>query len=29
MSYVRAKKLIKNDIALYSCHLPLDAHREV
>lgn len=27
--YERAKKLIKNDIALYSCHLPLDAHREV
>ncbi|NVP17529.1 Nif3-like dinuclear metal center hexameric protein [Candidatus Gracilibacteria bacterium] len=27
--YERAKKLIKNNISLYSCHLPLDAHREV
>ncbi len=27
--YSRAKKLIKNDISLYSCHLPLDAHPEV
>jgi dinuclear metal center YbgI/SA1388 family protein len=27
--YKRAEKLIKNDIALYSAHLPLDAHPEV
>ncbi len=27
--YERAKKLITNDIALYACHLPLDAHEEV
>lgn len=27
--YKRAEKLIKNDIALYSVHLPLDAHPEV
>lgn len=27
--YKRAEKLIKNDIALYSAHLPLDAHSEV
>lgn len=25
----RLTKLIKNDIALYGCHLPLDAHEEV
>ncbi|MDD2907659.1 MAG: Nif3-like dinuclear metal center hexameric protein [Candidatus Gracilibacteria bacterium] len=27
--FERAKKLINNDISLYSCHLPLDAHNEV
>jgi len=27
--YKRAKTLIDNDIALYACHLPLDAHNEV
>nr|MDD3720622.1 Nif3-like dinuclear metal center hexameric protein [Candidatus Gracilibacteria bacterium] len=27
--YLRAKKLIQSDIALYACHLPLDAHSEV
>lgn len=27
--YERAQKLINNDIALYACHLPLDAHEEV
>lgn len=27
--YKRAKILIENDIALYACHLPLDAHPEV
>ena len=27
--YKRAEKLIKNDISLYSAHLPLDAHGEV
>lgn len=27
--YQRAKKLIENDISLYACHLPLDAHNEV
>lgn len=27
--FKRAKLLIDNDIALYACHLPLDAHREV
>jgi putative NIF3 family GTP cyclohydrolase 1 type 2 len=27
--FERTKKLIKNDIALYACHLPLDAHNEV
>ena len=27
--YKRISKLIKNDIALYACHLPLDAHEEV
>lgn len=27
--YKRAKLLIDNDIALYACHLPLDAHPEV
>jgi len=27
--YERMSKLIKNDIALYACHLPLDAHPEV
>ncbi len=28
-NYERISKLIKNDIALYACHLPLDAHPEV
>ncbi|HRX63677.1 MAG TPA: Nif3-like dinuclear metal center hexameric protein [Candidatus Absconditabacterales bacterium] len=27
--YDRLSKLIKNDIALYACHLPLDGHEEV
>lgn len=27
--FLRAKKLIDNDIALYASHLPLDAHNEV
>lgn len=27
--YNRTQKLINNDIALYACHLPLDAHEEV
>jgi len=27
--FERAKKLIENNIALYACHLPLDAHSEV
>jgi len=27
--YKRISELIKNDIALYASHLPLDAHREV
>lgn len=27
--YNRAKKMLENDIALYSSHLPLDAHEEV
>ena len=27
--YERVSSLIKNDIALYACHLPLDAHEEV
>jgi len=27
--FKRAKLLIDNDIALYACHLPLDAHNEV
>lgn len=27
--YKRAKKMLDNNIALYSVHLPLDAHREV
>lgn len=27
--YLRAKKLIEDDIALYACHLPLDAHEVV
>lgn len=27
--YKRASKLIKNDIALYAAHIPLDAHEEV
>ncbi|MBU0626659.1 Nif3-like dinuclear metal center hexameric protein [Patescibacteria group bacterium] len=26
LMYKRVSKLIKNDIALYACHLPLDAH---
>lgn len=29
INYERISKLIKNDIALYACHLPLDAHIEV
>jgi len=29
LPYVRAKKMIENDIASYACHLPLDAHKEV
>ncbi len=27
--FIRAQKLIRNDICLYSSHLPLDAHNEV
>ena len=27
--FARISSLIKNDIALYACHLPLDAHEEV
>ena len=27
--YVRAKKLLNNDIASYAAHLPLDAHPEI
>ena len=27
--FERVSSLIKNDIALYACHLPLDAHEEV
>jgi putative NIF3 family GTP cyclohydrolase 1 type 2 len=27
--FLRAKKLIDSDIALYASHIPLDAHREV
>lgn len=29
LHYERMKKLLNNDIALYACHLPLDAHEEV
>ncbi|MDD3302654.1 MAG: Nif3-like dinuclear metal center hexameric protein [Candidatus Gracilibacteria bacterium] len=29
VNYERAKKLIKNNIALYGVHLPLDAHEEI
>lgn len=29
VAYSRAKKLIENDIALYTAHIPLDAHDEV
>lgn len=29
LAYSRAKIMIENNIALYSAHLPLDAHREV
>ena len=29
MYYCRVAELIKNDLALYSCHTPLDAHPEV
>lgn len=29
ISYKRTKLLLDNDLALYSAHLPLDAHREV
>ncbi|MBO7521276.1 MAG: Nif3-like dinuclear metal center hexameric protein [Opitutales bacterium] len=28
-SYKKIKTLIDSDIAVYSCHLPLDAHREI
>ena len=29
LNYRRLSFLIKNDIALYACHLPLDAHRQL
>ncbi len=29
LPYERAKKLLENDISLYACHLPLDAHNEI